>query len=152
MSYIKALIDLKNKDKKILLGQAWTKRTAFNDDNNVPDCGCALAELVPGIVDEIRQQSKERGVGINCHFRTYFTVFNADGRLFNGMTRDEAQELEYYNDSCTSSATTPVCNTQEECEQRYKLVDKWLTKAVDRELQYITDQELSLNEMVNKAK
>lgn len=125
MTYKNALLTLKNKpeSQRMLLGVAWTKERHPAADAFTPDCGCALAELVPNIINEVKRRSHYPLS--NKHFRAYFPG-NSKPIDLNGMTHPEANNLERYNDECLGHYS----NTNKQCMERYCLVEKWLEEKV----------------------
>jgi hypothetical protein len=148
MSYKNVLAALKSKapEDKMLLGGAWTrerhsiyydkfsfKRAKENYGSNrvtppehYPSCGCALAELVPGMVQRIAEKTTydKENPGFSC-------VFDEITESFNGMTYHEAEMLEYKNDNCMPMHA----NNKEDCQRRALLVEAYLEEKVKAEVE-----------------
>lgn len=154
MTYKNTLAILKSRapEDKILLGGAWTKQRhpycngmGYNPyatpREKVPNCGCALAELVPGLLNSLEEKSysRKQNPGFNCLFGI------EDESLFNGMTYKEAEALEGYNDRCLDFHD----NTLATCRLRAQKVEAWLEDKVSFEANttdlaaYLSESELA---------
>lgn len=142
MTYKNALVLLKNKPEKTLLGNAWSRNLNFPGRQYIPDCGCALAEVIPGIVDEINKRAKLYHLSANDHFWNYMLDEEA---LYNGMTFKEASNLEWANDSYH-----PGANSLAQCEERYRRVVAWLEEKVQAETEQLEQQTTSVCKEINK--
>lgn len=146
MTYKNVLIELKNRpeEKKLLLGGGWTKDRVGWVPSETPDCGCALAELVPGLLEQV---NKRTGIRSNRSFTGVFGGYYSQEKKvdLHGMTFTEAADLEQYNDRCI-----PNDNTTENCKQRAKVVEDFLTRKVLAEAELLDRQATEASATLNK--
>jgi hypothetical protein len=155
MTYKNVLAELKSRpeEKKMLLGGAWIKKVhpyhngiVYSADatkaSEVPECGCALAELVPGIVEQAYKLSSNLNRN-NEHFKSLFD----EQEKYNGMTFEEASKLESKNDNCMFSGH----NSVNDCKKRAMLVEAYLEAEVRKEAETL-HLESQLKEMELEVK
>jgi hypothetical protein len=148
MTYRNVLAAMKEtpEDKRMLLGGAWTPEILLEDGGGLEQqvsCGCALAEFVPGIVEDVKQQAKTMDRSVNSHFSSLFRWY--ERKDFNGMNFAEAADLECRNDRCLSGK-----NRVEDCKSRFASVEKFVGNEVQKETESIIKNVDSLTEVFHK--